>query len=201
MSWVAMRKFIEQLPDGLSAAERSVLIELRIRKGLNGTCWPSQGLIASDTGLEERTVRRVIDGLKHRGLLRIKPRGDDRRSNEYELRIPDTESSNSPKLPDTESSIAKRNRGHSSQNTGHRGLQIQGTESAERKKGKDKERSAASARFPDEPRSPAPERAHLTRQQIEEMQRDPVGFWAAHGSGEAPAPAITQHEGATGHER
>lgn len=53
---------------GLSSTERLVVLAVaRYRDAKTGECYPSCDSIARDTGLDERTVRRVLDGLRGRG--------------------------------------------------------------------------------------------------------------------------------------
>ena len=66
-NWAEMR---DVLARELPASEKLVLLALRIRCGSNGSCWPSQGLLAQDTGLSERHIRTITGNLESRGLLR-----------------------------------------------------------------------------------------------------------------------------------
>ncbi len=51
----------------LTARERIVLLALaRYRNRHTGACWPSHATIAADAGIDARTVRRVLDGLRRR---------------------------------------------------------------------------------------------------------------------------------------
>jgi DNA-binding transcriptional ArsR family regulator len=59
---------------GLPATDKLVLIALASRAGHQGaaagTCYPSQGTIAADTGLSRRTVNRSIKRLLEAGLVK-----------------------------------------------------------------------------------------------------------------------------------
>jgi len=64
---------------GLSVIEKAVLCNLAFRASdKDGTCWPSQELIAEDTGSSIRAVRRAMKALADRGLIRRKRRHDKR---------------------------------------------------------------------------------------------------------------------------
>jgi DNA-binding transcriptional ArsR family regulator len=53
-----------------SPARKAVLMNLADRADAVWLCWPGQKLIAKDTELGERTVRRALDDLEKAGLLR-----------------------------------------------------------------------------------------------------------------------------------
>ena len=53
-----------------SSGERLVLVALADRADEDGHCWPSAAWLGRKTGLNERTVRRHLDTLDERGLLR-----------------------------------------------------------------------------------------------------------------------------------
>lgn len=89
----------------LPPAPKSVLLALAFRADINQACLPSQGRIARDTGLSERTVRRHLRWLEAQGLITRKKRFSDdgqQLSDRYVLLYgPDTETAreDSPSAP------------------------------------------------------------------------------------------------------
>ena len=60
----------------LQPAEKDVLNILLFRAHRKSwVAWPSHALIAKDTGLHERSVKRGLDGLVKRGLIEIMRNG------------------------------------------------------------------------------------------------------------------------------
>ena len=55
----------------ISAAAKAVYVNLSSRIGYEGTCWPSQGRIAEETGYSDRTVRTAIAELEEIGVVEV----------------------------------------------------------------------------------------------------------------------------------
>ena len=60
--------------EGLSAAERSVLVYLGFRAADDGTCFPSLTTVAKATSLDRSTVKRAKKALIERGLVIVERR-------------------------------------------------------------------------------------------------------------------------------
>ena len=58
----------------LKPMAKYVLIGLLRYADKQGRCWPSIPAIATDTGVNEKTVRRQIQELKQMGILRVRHR-------------------------------------------------------------------------------------------------------------------------------
>ena len=69
--YAKLRKSIMERRD-LLPASKLVLACIEDRIGQNGKAWPSCGRICSDTGLSDRTARRVLIELVEKGLLQVK---------------------------------------------------------------------------------------------------------------------------------
>ena len=80
-----------------------VLLKLADHADENGECFPSIERIATDTEMNERSVRRHLEALEAAGLIDRRTRG---RGKFYRLNVaakPDTEAGNEQLTPDTES--------------------------------------------------------------------------------------------------
>lgn len=72
----------------LNSACLHVLVYLRSKmnkKRMDYKCWPSQKTIRSDTGLDERTIRRALKNLQSAGLINISKRRTGSNLLQYEL--------------------------------------------------------------------------------------------------------------------
>ena len=82
MAW-AFDQRVGRAEKSVSApSAKLVLLKLADHSDDRGRSYPSIGLIAEDTELDERTVRRALDHLEARGLIRKTKRG---RGHEYHL--------------------------------------------------------------------------------------------------------------------
>jgi Helix-turn-helix domain len=59
---------------GISATEKLVLILAAQYADEQGKCWPSQATLAAETGLTDRSIRRLLEGLEEKGLIARKQR-------------------------------------------------------------------------------------------------------------------------------
>ena len=86
-----------------SPMAKLVLLKLADHADEAGECFPSIERIATDTEMNERSVRRHLEVLEAAGLIDRRTRG---RGKVYRLNVaakPDTESGNEQLTPDTES--------------------------------------------------------------------------------------------------
>ena len=86
-----------------SPMAKLALLKLADHADENGECFPSIERIATDTEMNERSVRRHLEALEAAGLIDRRTRG---RGKVYRLNVaakPDTESGNEQLTPDTES--------------------------------------------------------------------------------------------------
>jgi DNA-binding transcriptional regulator PaaX len=63
-----------QVRDGTltaNAGHLALLLAVHYINGSNNEAWPAQHHLAADAGLSEKTVRRALHELEHRGLLHI----------------------------------------------------------------------------------------------------------------------------------
>ena len=94
-----------------SPMAKLVLVKLADRADEDGECFPSIELIAHETEMAERTVRRHLDALEAAGLISRETRG---RGRLYHLNIASTpvrESGNGQSKPVRESTVGGRNTG------------------------------------------------------------------------------------------
>lgn len=68
--WAAVPNWLVRNP-AIPSPVKLVYLVLSSRAGRNGVCFPSQGLIASETGLSDSTVKRAISSMKRMGLLTV----------------------------------------------------------------------------------------------------------------------------------
>lgn len=77
--------------EGLSPAQKLVLVALADNASDDGTCWPSQRTLATKTGLANRTVRYALQALEERGIVarqhRMRLEGKGRTSDLYWLAV------------------------------------------------------------------------------------------------------------------
>ncbi len=97
---------------GVEPLEKLLLIALANYASPRMTCWPSQGTLARDTCMSDRTIRRLVIVLGEKGLIERKPQfrpNGSRTSDLITLRLtpPDTQSGHPrtemDKPPDTQS--------------------------------------------------------------------------------------------------
>ena len=96
----------------LKPMAKYVLIGLLRYADKQGRCWPSIPAIATDTGVNEKTVRRQIQELKQMGILRVRHRRRNEKtgawqSNMYTLHLPDLRAECPPAPEGTESGGAR----------------------------------------------------------------------------------------------
>ena len=77
---------------GLSPTQRLVLLRLADQTNDDGECYPSQGSLATWTGLDRSTVSRALKEMRSHNLLAWKSRHTDARqtSNLYTLAVTDS---------------------------------------------------------------------------------------------------------------
>lgn len=67
------------LDKSITPTARLIFSYLYWRQGLNGSCWPSQEMIAEDLGLTRRPIQKLTKQLEQKGYLRIiRPTGRGR---------------------------------------------------------------------------------------------------------------------------
>lgn len=100
------------LAQNLSASEKTLCFALLKHLNSEDTCWPSKKLLAEETGLSTRHIRRLVKSLVEKEVLECTPRTPGRTtSNLYKLLPPSkTEKENTDgKTNVTPSSLPKRN--------------------------------------------------------------------------------------------
>jgi DNA-binding transcriptional ArsR family regulator len=161
----------EILSFDLPAGEKLLFLVLRIRRGSNDSCWPSQDTLQADTGLTKRSVRNHTISLEQRGLLKIGRRGEDGRQYEYFLNT----GNGFPKSAESISSNRRKTLPKKRQISTEIGETISHEERKEESKN-EKEEARARARLskPNGSRGPRYSERDLAR-----MRDDPLGFWAS----------------------
>ncbi len=74
------------LGTGLPTSEKLLLLVLADAASEEGICWPRQEILAARSSLSDRSVRRILDDLRSRGLVSWEQRGLHR-SNVYSLDV------------------------------------------------------------------------------------------------------------------
>jgi hypothetical protein len=83
--WAAVPNWLVRDPS-ISRNVKLVYLVLSSRVDRDGVCYPSQGLISTETGLSVATVKRAIAEMRRRGLLTVALRTTARgRHNVYHL--------------------------------------------------------------------------------------------------------------------
>lgn len=83
------RSAIADKSSGLPPTSRLVSLTLSLHMNeRGGSCWPSVATLADETGLDERTVRRVLGDLREQGWLSVTLGGGRGHSNRYTATIP-----------------------------------------------------------------------------------------------------------------
>lgn len=79
-------------PEQLGIDSLCLLVLFKLVSRLNHrasrtTCWPRQSLLAADTGIPVRTLKRVLDRLAEAGLIKIHRNASRGQPNEYAIDI------------------------------------------------------------------------------------------------------------------
>lgn len=142
MSWRDMNDLFRGDLGPISSSDLLVLLLLRVRAGDKDVCFPSQPSIAKDTRLSVRKVRECIGKLSRLGLIEVRERQHNRRSNEYLIaplgrRLSARAAVSTP--------LKTTNSGRFRQNTGTPVRQTPASPAPRKNKGKEKERERFSA--------------------------------------------------------
>lgn len=73
--------------DGLSTAEKLVLIRLADRANSEGRCFPGLDSLASDCGVHRTTIIRAVRKLERMNLLAVHRQGGRNKPNHYQLKL------------------------------------------------------------------------------------------------------------------